>query len=147
MFRFVLIVVVLAFNGCHRAVVERETVTSPDGQFRLLLRYNTADHEGFDFNGLVLQARTEIGWTHASTVWAGDANVSPGVTRWVSSLDSLDNDPQTAIIQIATMGPPDAGGTSTVEYSWVRWDLSANKLLQTLHVCDSPFDKLPPEMR
>ncbi|MCC9656763.1 hypothetical protein [Rhodopirellula halodulae] len=147
MFRFALITAVLAINGCHRTVVERESVTSPDGKSRLLLRYNTADHKGFDFNDLVLQTHSENGWTHDSTVWAGDADVSPGVTRWVSALDSMDDDRQTGVIKIATMGPPDAGGTSTVEYSWVRWDLVANSPLNTLHVCESPFDELPPEMR
>ena len=147
MFRFLLLSAAISFVGCHRTIVEHEAVTSPDGQARLLLRYDTFDHEGFNFHDLLLQAQSEDGWTDASIVWTGTSDVAPGVKRWVSSLDSLNDDHQTAIIQVATMGPPDASGASAVEYAWVRWDLNANALLKTLHVCDSPFDTLPPERR
>ncbi|TWU51489.1 hypothetical protein [Rubripirellula reticaptiva] len=147
MIRFLLVFVVLSLNGCHRTVVDREIVVSPDGQSRLLLRYNTRDNKGFDFNDLVLETQSGIDWEYDSTIWSGDAHVAPGVKRWVSSLDSLGDDRQTAIIKIATMGPRDAVGKSTVEYSWVRWDLAANAKIQTLHVCDSPFDALPPDKR
>jgi hypothetical protein len=125
--------------GCQPQIAERANVVSKDGRHRLTLRYTTRDQRAFDFYDLILDTKTAVGWDAPQVIWRGTQLLPPNRRRWVAQLHSVDPEARTAIIKIGTESVPDAQGVVHVEYAWVHWDLTSNRLLETLQVCDDPF--------
>jgi hypothetical protein len=125
------------------------------GRDRLLLRY-VADSLYWrsilgvrgtgDFHSLVWEESRNNTWRPVAS--ATHRAVRRVASAWVSGVHSLDPAEGVAIVQIgrslpisADDLPPDVQGAFCGQYSWVAWDMRANRLLSILKGCRTAHDR------
>ncbi len=124
-------------------------VINATGDFRLRLYFvevslpqRYLDEKSFDFHSLVLYSKADTDWILKSSITRSAFQLDYNRRRWVSEIHCLDSFGEIATIKLGEEGPPDASGTIHVTYSWREWDLLKNREVQTIKICESPFDSL-----
>ena len=123
-------------------------VSEDAGDHRLLLNYvevrpwHHKDKKGkaYDFHSLVWESKEGTGWRRAVEITACEFQMGSERRRWVSDIHIFDSGSGGAVLRVAEEAEPDAAGIVRVEYSWREWDISRNRELRFIRVCEGPFE-------
>lgn len=137
----------LLLSGCAMPHDEFKTmgeVIDDTGSHRLRLKYIAVPiagaGTGYDFHSLVWETVDGNEWKTKSVIARADFQSGAERRRWVMQLHGFDPGSARAIIKVGQEDPPQPNGSVHVTYSWREWDISTNREVRIIRVCDSPHE-------
>jgi hypothetical protein len=142
-----LVIVALFIAGCDRAEPEIvEIVAGPTGTDRLVLRdivTRSATEEIHRSHSIAWQRFEDGSWVDHLTITHRKFQGDHPHRRWISELHSFEPESGTAILKIAEGNAPEGSRTGVMYiYSWRKWDLTNNREIEVIGVCEDPFATL-----